>query len=88
MRHETCCSALPLAIFANAARVSTIVLIAEFWSTKFAAGLYHNWSGFVFFLLVGLTGLLLVSFIINGGLKKLFRKRSTTKRVMRSEATG
>ena len=78
-------AALPLAVLANAGRVSTIVLIAEFVNAKFAGSTYHNWSGFVFFLVFGLSGLLLTSLVINGGLKKLGRKRVRTRVV---EAAG
>ena len=60
---------LPLAILANSLRVTTIVLIAEYYSPDFAAKTYHNFSGFIFFPL-GLAGLLLVGFLINGGWKK------------------
>ena len=74
------CAALPLAILANAGRVSTIVLIAEFVNAKFAGSTYHNWSGFVFFLLFGLSGLLLLSMLINGGFKKSWRKLRRIKR--------
>jgi len=80
-------AALPLAVLANAVRISSIILIAEFWSDEFAGGIYHNWSGFIFFLLVGLAGLLLLSWAINGGIKKLFNKSSTT-RIVRSGTTS
>jgi exosortase len=60
---------LPLAIIANSMRVTTIVLIAEYYSADFAAKSYHNFSGFIFFPL-GLAGLLFCSFLINGGWKK------------------
>jgi len=62
-------SAIPLAIFANSLRVTTIVLIAEYYDVEFASKTYHNFSGFIFFPL-GLAGLLLVAFLINGGWKK------------------
>ena len=77
------CSALPLAVLANAGRVATIVLIAEFIDPKFAGSTYHNWSGFVFFLVIGLSGLLLLSLLLNGGLKKLFRPKVRTRVVER-----
>ena len=80
-------AALPLAVLANAGRVSTIVLIAEFVNAKFAGSTYHNWSGFVFFLLFGLSGLLLVSVLINGGLKK-FKRKGARMRVVQKGAPG
>lgn len=81
-------SALPLAILANAGRVSTIVLIAEYVNPEFAGSTYHNWSGFVFFLLFGLAGLLGLSMVLNGGVKNLFRDSSRTTRVVREGAPG
>ncbi|MDB4720954.1 exosortase/archaeosortase family protein [Verrucomicrobiales bacterium] len=62
-------SSVPLAILANSFRVTTIVLIAEFWDAEFASQTYHNFSGFIFFPL-GLLGLMLVGFLINSGWKK------------------
>ena len=53
-------SSIPLAIAANALRIITIVLIAEFINPEFAGGSYHDWSGFLFFLACGLAGLMLV----------------------------
>ena len=50
---------------ANAIRVATIIILAEYVSPKFAGGVYHDWAGFLFFLAVGLTGLLLVDKIVN-----------------------
>ncbi len=62
-------SSVPMAILANSLRVTTIVLIAEFWDAEFASQTYHNFSGFIFFPL-GLLGLMLVGFLINAGWKK------------------
>lgn len=58
-------SSVPLAIIANAIRVATIIILAEYVSPKFAGGVYHDWAGFLFFLAVGLTGLLLVDKLVN-----------------------
>ena len=76
-------SALPLAIIANAVRISTIVLIAEYVDETFAGKTYHNWSGFVFFLVIGLAGILLISKLINGGFKKGNRVKVRTTVVRR-----
>ena len=62
-------SSLPLAIIANAIRVTTIVLMAEYWDAEFAAHTYHNFSGFLFFPL-GIFGIILVSFLLNSGFKR------------------
>ena len=61
-------SSLPLAIIANSIRVTTIVLIAEFWDAEFAARTYHNFSGFLFFPL-GIIGIILIGFLLNSGWK-------------------
>ncbi len=37
------------AIIGNIARIFTVVLVAKFYDSDFAAGLYHDWSGYVFF---------------------------------------
>jgi len=62
-------SSLPLAIIANAIRVTTIVLMAEYWDAEFAAHTYHNFSGFLFFPL-GIFGIILVSYLLNSGFKR------------------
>ena len=80
-------SALPLAVLANAGRVTTIVLIAEFIDRDFAASTWHNWSGFVFFLAFGLSGLMLLSALINGGFKRKSRKRVRTRVVQKSPSS-
>lgn len=56
---------VPLAILGNCLRVASIVIVAEYISPTLAAKAYHEWSGFVFFLLVGLAGLALVDWLIN-----------------------
>jgi exosortase len=42
-------SAILFAIMGNFARVFSVVLFARFLDPKTATGLYHDWSGFVFF---------------------------------------
>lgn len=63
--------AVPIAIIANSLRVATIIIIAEYGSADFAASTYHNWSGFVFFLCLGLGGLMLAGKVLDKGLKAL-----------------
>ncbi len=63
--------ALPIAIVANSLRIATIIIIAEYVNADFAASTYHNWSGFVFFLCMGLGGLMLAGRILDKGLKAL-----------------
>ena len=76
---------IPLAIIANSIRVTTIVLIAEYWNAEFAAKTYHNFSGFIFFPL-GLAGLLLCGFLINGGWKR--ERQATISRIIKSTNEG
>ena len=57
------CSSLLFAILGNFARVFSVVLFARFLDAKIATGLYHDYSGFVFFpvavlAMVGLGNLL------------------------------
>lgn len=56
-------SALPLAVIANAVRVSSVILLAEHGNPEFAASLYHDYSTLVFYpvalvMLLALAGLL------------------------------
>ena len=56
---------IPLAILGNCLRLTSILVVAEFIDAKFAAATYHEGSGFIFFLVVGLAGLSLVDWLIN-----------------------
>ena len=58
---------LPLAILGNCLRIASILVIAEYVSYDFAAKAYHEWSGFVFFLVIGLSGLIAVDWLLNRG---------------------
>jgi exosortase len=57
-------ASVPISIIANALRVTTIILIAEYGNADIAGGIYHDWSGFIFFPL-GLAGLILIDKILN-----------------------
>ncbi len=57
-------ASVPIAIVANALRVTTIILIAEYGDAELAGGIYHDWSGFLFFPL-GLAGLILLDKALN-----------------------
>jgi exosortase len=51
------------ALIGNVARLFTVVLVAKWWDPKIAGGLYHDYSGFVFFpiavlAMVGFSNLL------------------------------
>lgn len=69
---------IPLAIVANALRITTIILIAEHISPSFAGGVYHDWSGFFFFLIFGLAGLVLVHYLLDWN-----TNRATTRRLIK-----
>lgn len=56
---------IPLAILGNCLRVASILLVAEYWDPDVAAKSYHEGSGFLFFLAVGLAGLGLVDWLLN-----------------------
>ncbi|MBK1832295.1 exosortase/archaeosortase family protein [Verrucomicrobiaceae bacterium R5-34] len=57
--------ALPLAVLANFFRIFTIIVLAEFGFSDFAAGVYHDWAGLLFFFPIALTGLMLIDRLIN-----------------------
>jgi len=58
-------SALPLALVANFLRIFTIIVLAEFGFSKFAAGVYHDWAGLLFFFPIALAGLFLIDRLLN-----------------------
>jgi exosortase len=55
---------IPLAILGNVLRLFTIVLVAEFMGQE-AAHYWHDLAGFIFFIVVGLSGLMIVDYLIN-----------------------
>jgi len=57
--------ALPLALAANFLRIFTIIVLAEFGFSKFAAGVYHDWAGLLFFFPIALAGLFLIDRLLN-----------------------
>ena len=65
-------SSVPLAILGNICRIFTIVLVASFCSADFATGFYHDYSGYVVFL-VAVACMLGVSSLINWGVEKCGR---------------
>jgi len=68
---------VPLAILSNCLRVASILIVAEYFSPEFAAKTYHEGSGFLFFLLVGLAGLSAVDWILNHrGRRKVVIRRT------------
>ncbi len=74
------CSSLLFAILGNFARVFSVVLFARFLDPKIATGLYHDYSGFVFFpvavlAMVGLGNLLNRNW--SGGLSRAMEPAET-----------
>lgn len=68
---------VPLAILSNCLRVASILIVAEYFSKDFAAKTYHEGSGFLFFLVVGLAGLAAVDWLLNQrGRRKVVIRRS------------
>ncbi|MGB2402258.1 MAG: exosortase/archaeosortase family protein [Akkermansiaceae bacterium] len=68
--------ALPLALVANFFRIFTIIVLAEMGFSEFAAGVYHDWAGLLFFFPIALAGLFTIDKILNWKEnKKVVRKR-------------
>lgn len=61
-------ASIPLAILGNIARITTIALMAEAFGEEVAAGLYHDYSGFIFFP-VSLGLMLGLGHLMNSSLK-------------------
>lgn len=74
-------SALPLAIFGNALRVTSIFVIAEYGNAQWAATTWHDWSGLFLFYPISLLLLLGLHSLLEGGLPWKARKRRQLKRV-------
>lgn len=78
-------SAIPLAIAANAFRVASIFVCAEYINSAFAGKTWHDWSGLLFFFPASLVGLMLLHGLLAGELpflkkrKVVIRRHSTTK---------
>jgi exosortase len=78
-------ASIPLALVANGLRVTTIILIAEYWDAQFAGEAYHNFSGFLFFPL-GLIGLILVDLALNKRLPFIGKKNERRVKVRKASA--
>jgi exosortase len=63
-------SAFPLAVVGNVARIVVIALVARFWGAESAMGLYHNFSGYVVFVVA--IGLML---LLGEGLERWDRQK-------------
>ncbi len=65
-------SAVPIAVLANAARIALTGVVGQYWNPDMAKGLFHEFSGWVIFIL-SLAMLLLV----HRGLRALWPSRRT-----------
>lgn len=74
------CSLL-FAMVGNAGRIFTVVLVAKFYDSKFAAGIYHDYSGYVFFP-IALLAMLGFSQFVNLDFRKL-----TARSMAKAKAT-
>lgn len=71
-------SAIPLAILGNIARILTICLVANYASPEFATGFYHDYSGYVVFI-VAIALMIacgeLISHVANAGKRRANSQR-------------
>lgn len=73
-------SALPLSIIANAFRVASIFVCAEYINPAFASKTWHDWSGLLFFFPASLGGLILLHGLLAGEIPFLKKRRIVTRR--------
>ncbi len=73
-------SAIPLAIIANAFRVCSIFVFAEYVNPAFAGKTWHDWSGLLFFFPASLVGLTLLHGLLAGELPFLKKRRVVSRR--------
>lgn len=73
-------SAIPLAIVANAFRVASIFVCAEYINSAFAGKTWHDWSGLLFFFPASLVGLMLLHGLLAGELPFLKKRRVVIRR--------
>lgn len=64
-------ASLLFAIFGNVGRLFTIILVAKFISQDFAGGLYHDYSGFLFFP-IGVLAMTGFSRLVNTDWRQVF----------------
>ena len=73
-------SAIPLSIVANAFRVASIFICAEYINPAFASKTWHDWSGLLFFFPASLLGLMLLHGLLAGEVPFLKRRRTVIRR--------
>lgn len=67
-------AAIPFAVIGNIGRIFTVILFAKFVNEEIAAGIYHDYSGFVFFPFA-IMAMLGLAKLLNLGSKKMGRPR-------------
>lgn len=72
-------SAIPLSILANAFRVASIFVCAEYINPAFAGKTWHDWSGMLFFFPASLLCLALLHGLLSGEIF-FFRRRVVVRR--------
>ncbi len=80
-------SALPLSIIANAFRVASIFICAEYINPAFAGKTWHDWSGLLFFFPASLVCLTLLHGLLAGELPLLKKRKVITRRSTSNENT-
>ena len=75
-------SAVPLAIFGNALRVTSIFVIGEYGDPVWARGTWHDWSGLLLFYPISLMLLLVLHSILEGGIPWRKADRKQVRRVV------
>lgn len=81
-------SAIPLSIIANAFRVASIFVCAEYINPAFAGKTWHDWSGLLFFFPASLVGLMLLHGALAGELPFLKKRRVVVRRYGKDTPTG
>lgn len=78
-------SALPLSIVANAFRVASIFICAEYINPVFAGKTWHDWSGLLIFFPASLTCLIILHSLLAGEIPLLKRRKIVTRRATQTE---
>lgn len=74
-------SSIPLAIFGNMLRLTSIFVLSEYVDPRFASKTWHDWSGLVIFYPISLVMLLALHSVLERGLPKLRRPKARRKLV-------
>lgn len=83
-----CLAALPLAIFGNMLRLTSIFVIAEYGDSKFARETWHDWSGLLLFYPLSLLLLLGVHSVLEGGLPWQRQKKIAVRTLVRKQVAA